>query len=222
MNHYSFFQFKKTESINEPELSSNFNSLNLNSKKEVKKEVKNPNSGYLYILYNPIFKEYGKNIYKLGRTNNLINRMKSYTTSYIEPSKFLYTSIFFDDCIQAERILFFLLRRYRIRDKREFFNFELENIIETIQKIENCTTNQINKIYNKIVCKICPDDIMDKLDDEEYNRLLDFDYSDIRVFLEQFRFKPCHPSRYKMYNYTPPQTSELNYILYQIEENEVN
>ena len=227
MSHLSFFEFKKSENSKPPSptlsstLISSFNSLKIDTKSETKseiKKVKNPNSGYLYILYNSVFKEYGDNIYKLGRTNNLDNRMKSYTTSYIEPSKFLYTTKEFNDCIQAERILFFLLRQHRIREKREFFKCKLEDIIEVIKKIEDCTVNQINKIYNKIVSKICPDDIMDRLNDEEYYKYLDFDYSDIKAFLEQFRFKPSDPSRYKMYNYTPVQSSELNYLIYQIEE----
>jgi len=174
----------------------------------------NSDKGYLYILFNPIFKKYGDNVYKLGRTVNLSNRLKSYTTSFIEPSNFIYTSKCFHSSIKAERILFFVLRNYRIRDKREFFNLDLNTIIVTIKQIEDCTENQIDKIYHKINKKICPNDILDKLNDEQYYKHLDFDYSNINTFLEQFRFKPSNPQSYKFYNYVPPQIIELDKLLY--------
>ncbi len=191
-------------------------SQNTLTKNETKSESVNAKAekGYLYILYNPVFKEYGENVYKLGRTVNLTNRLKSYTTSFIEPSSFLYSSKCFHSSIKAERILFFVLRKYRIRDQREFFNIELQTAIETIKQIEECTENQINKIYNRINKKICPNDILDRLNDEEYYKHLDFDHSNITAFLEQFRFKPSNPERYKMYNYVPPQKVEINTLLY--------
>ncbi len=228
MSHLSFFFNKKNNNEDiSSSLINSFDELKIDIKnsniKNSNKKNKNPNTGYLYVLYNSVFKEYGENIYKLGRTNNLENRMKSYTTSYIDPSTFLYKSKQFEDCIKTERILFFLLRQYRIKDKREFFNLNLDLIITTIKKIEELSTIQINKIYNKILNKICPNDILEnkeklqQLNDEDYYKSLDFDHSEIKAFLEQFRFKPLNESRYKMYNYTPPQTSELNYLIYQVE-----
>ena len=49
-------------------------------------------AGYLYCLYNPAFKSFGENVYKLGRSGNLDNRLASYTTYYVEPSQFIVTS----------------------------------------------------------------------------------------------------------------------------------
>jgi hypothetical protein len=152
---------------------------------------KNDTNGYLYIMYNSVFKQYGENVYKLGRTNNLKNRMTSgYTTSYIEPSEYLYTTRLFTNCIQAERILFFLLRKNRIRDKREFFKVDLQVIKDTILSIEQLTDTQMTNVYKRIINQICPDNIIDKLNDEDYNNILNFDNSNIDLLLEKFRYRP--------------------------------
>ncbi len=107
--------------------------------------------GYLYILHNDVYKQYGCNVYKLGRTVNLKNRMGNYTTPFINKSEYLYVSTLFKDCIKAERILFYLLRKYRIRQQREFFDLPLENIIETIKRLNEFKEITIDKNYTAIV-----------------------------------------------------------------------
>ena len=86
-------------------------------------------AGYIYCIYNESFKSYGENTFKLGRTGNLNNRLNNYTTYYISPCKFLFTSLDcerkFKDCIKAERILFYILRKYRVSNKREFFSCDI-------------------------------------------------------------------------------------------------
>lgn len=224
MKHLSFFNFNSSQSLiesdneDENEIKSKINNDNyyLNNK------LKYPDAGYLYILFNSIFKQYGEDIYKLGRTNNLNNRLKNYTTSFIDASSYLYTSRVFHSSIKAERILFFVLRKQCIRDKREFFNIQLENAISTIKRIEECTETQIDRIYNRIIKKICPYDILDKLEDEDYYKQLDFDYSDITEYLEKFRFRPSNLSRYKSYNYIPPEHIELNTLMKDEEEENNN
>ena len=221
MKHLSFFNFN-SEDVSEDE-----NKVKDDTKSQINNDtyyltnkLKYPDAGYLYILFNSIFKQYGENVYKLGRTNNLNNRLKNYTTSFIDPSSYLYTSRVFHSSVKAERILFFILRKQRIRDKREFFHIQLENAISTIKKIEGCTETQINRIYNRIIKKICPYDILDKLEDEDYYKQLDFDYSNITAYLEKFRFRPSDPSKYKLYNYIPPEDVEFNKLLIEEEEND--
>ena len=225
MKHLSFFNFN-SEDISDDENEVQFN--NNKSKNKINNDsyyltnkLKYPDAGYLYILFNSIFKQYGNNIYKLGRTNNLNNRLKNYTTSFIDASSYLYTSRVFHSSIKAERILFFVLRKQRIRDKREFFNIQLENAISTIKRIEECTETQIDRIYNRIIKKLCPYDILDKLEDEDYYKQLDFDYSNITAYLEKFRFRPSDPSKYKLYNYIPPEDVEFNKLLIEEEENNI-
>ncbi len=168
------------------------------------------NKGYLYCLYNKVFQQYftdyTSEVYKLGRTNNLDTRLKHYTTSYIEPSKFLYTSKLFHDQIKAERILFFLLRNHRIRNKREFFKCKLSIVIDIIKQIEELSESQINHIYTKINNKICPSNILDKINDEEYNKLLDFDYSKLDEFFERFRYRPNNKNNTE---YVSPEQIQL-------------
>ncbi len=223
MKHLSFFNFNSdlnSESESEEENKSNNKTKINNDAYYLKHKLKYPDAGYLYILFNSIFSQYGNDVYKLGRTNNLNNRLKNYTTSFIEPSTFLYTSRVFHSSIKAERILFFILRKQRIREKREFFNIQLDNAISTIKRIEECTEIQIDRIYNRIIKKICPYDILDKLEDEDYYKQLDFDYSNITAYLEKFRFRPSDPSKYKLYNYVPPEDIELNKLL--IDEEDEN
>lgn len=168
--------------------------------------------GYLYILYNEVFEkykeEYAKEVYKLGRTNNCETRLKHYTTSYVKPSSFLYTSSLFDNAIQAERILFYLLRYYRIRDKREFFTCDLGTVIQTIKQIESYTSLQIERIYNRICAKLSPERLIESLEDkdDEYSTKLQMSINDVCKSLERFRFKPRHPEKY---GYITEQQREL-------------
>ena len=152
----------------------------------------NNNEGYLYVVYNPIF---AKDVYKLGRTNNLKTRLRSYVTGYIEPSKYLYTTKMFKDCVKAERILFFLLRKYRIREQREFFELNIDRIINTIKTLENLSDKNFNLIYSKINSKICPDNILELINDEDYFKLLDFDYTKYNDLLEKFRYNPNNKNK---------------------------
>lgn len=173
-------------------------------------------SGYLYILYNKVFNtyatEYKGEVYKLGRTNNCDTRLKHYTTSYIESSQFLYTSTKFDNCIQAERILFYLLRYYRIRDKREFFTCDLDTVKQTIQSIESYTSSQIERIYNRICAKLCPERLISSFSeqDEEYSERLRMSIDEVCRSLERFRFKPKYPEHY---GYISEQKRELILLL---------
>ena len=74
------------------------------------------NTGYLYIFFNESFiKSYGEDVYKLGRTSNLKCRKSTYNTSFIKESEYLYTSRQFRDAIKSERVLFFILKKYRIK-----------------------------------------------------------------------------------------------------------
>jgi hypothetical protein len=112
-------------------------------------------------------------------------------------------------------VLFFLLRKYRVRAQREFFNLELNVIIETIQKIELLTDRQIDRIYSRILSKICPDNILSKLEflnDEQYLKFLDFDYSIIDEYLEKFRYRP--KSKSQLINYVSSEELELSTLMY--------
>ncbi len=97
-------------------------------------------SGYLYILHNSIFKHYGDNVYKLGRTANIKKRLYGYTTSYIEDSEMIFVSKFLPNIDKLEKKLFNILYNCRISPKREFFQLERGKIIEIIKNIEKYIT----------------------------------------------------------------------------------
>ena len=91
--------------------------------------------GYLYVLWNPVYEKYGDNVYKIGKTKNLPKRKNGYITPYIDDSVYKYTSPLFNDMESAEKIIFALLKKYRIKKNREFFGCDLEIIKAQMNKI---------------------------------------------------------------------------------------
>ncbi len=166
-------------------------------------------SGYLYVFYNESFLlSYGENVYKLGRTKNLNNRISTYNTSFIKDSKYLISSRLFNDSSKAEYILFFLLRKFRIRDKREFFNIDI-NILKTyFERLNNFSDKMIDYIYNKLNSIIIPQDFIQQLDknniniedkddtdssiqtDEEWSENVEKREKEINIFFDKFKYIP--------------------------------
>ena len=66
-----------------------------------------PNQGFLYCLFNEIFKFYGDDLYKCGNSVDTDKRLCQYTTSYPMPSEILLTSDSFFDKSFAETLLFY-------------------------------------------------------------------------------------------------------------------
>ena len=178
-------------------------------------------SGWLYCLYNDCFKSYGDDVYKLGRTNNIKRRLQSYSTSYIQPSKFIVVSEKkFTNSIQAESILFFILRKDRIKDKREFFNCHIDKIKHIISKLSYLSDQTIQQIYNKILARICPLNILDQIldnnnTDEQHNWFeKSIEYKDrYDDFFEKYRFIPSDPSFYKYYTYKYKEDYDLSNLI---------
>lgn len=103
--------------------------------------------GHLYCMYN---KMYDDNEYKLGRAQNVKQRIRRYTTSYKKPSEIKYESNQMNHYTIAENILFCILKPYRVESNREFFNCDLDLIKRTIDNIENEIANiPIIKLINK-------------------------------------------------------------------------
>lgn len=92
-------------------------------------------SGYIYVLYNEVFAYYGENVYKIGKAREPESRLRSYTTAYLHPSRFLYVSKKFNNCDTAESIIFDELKLFRIEKNREFFGCDLKTIKNTIKHV---------------------------------------------------------------------------------------
>lgn len=101
-------------------------------------------NGHIYCIYNKCYKYYGDNVYKLGFAKDLKKRMHGYTTSYIDPVEIIY-SIAVIKHVEAEKLLFNRLQKYRIDTNREFFKCEKKVIIATMNKVADMVNN--NKTY---------------------------------------------------------------------------
>ena len=113
------------------------------------------NSGYIYILYNEMFKFYGDNVYKMGKTIDINKRLTGYTTSFIEPCEIKFLSSEVKNYSLAEQLIFKALKRYRIKNNREFFNVQLTQAIKAVEAIINTinvmTEDEINLKMNEII-----------------------------------------------------------------------
>lgn len=110
----------------------------------------NPKYGYLYCLYNEIFKFYGENVRKLGKAKDLNKRKNGYMTCYLKPSNMEIVTKQLKNYHIGERLLFIFLKKYRLLNNREFFNCPLPIIQETFKQIEQIfEENTIDKIIEK-------------------------------------------------------------------------
>jgi hypothetical protein len=182
-------------------------------------------SGYLYCLYNDAFERFKKDpseeVYKLGRTCNVANRLSSYSTYYIKPSKMLYVSEKFKDSVKAERVLFHILRNYRVTNKREFFKCDLATVKETFDRMSDFTDIMIDEMYKAIISTIFPEDIVERIEkgggfkdakvipNDEWFMYEKGNMDSIKAFLEQYRFKPKHPEMFPGYSHMTPAFSEV-------------
>ena len=134
--------------------------------------------GYLYIISHEMF---GADNYKLGYSHDNDKVLKSrYHTYYITPPKIEATYLVCDKKI-GERLLFYKLKKYRINDKKEFFNCKIEILkqkCEETAKVINdeCNMDEIHKIINgNILQTVTRKDLnlhknksnFDELDDED-------------------------------------------------------
>lgn len=96
--------------------------------------LKTEKQQYIYV-----FKTNIKGVYKVGRTNNLDVRKRTYNTGIIK-FDFEYTNEIPDK--KLETIIFNFLNKYRVEKNREFFSCDLGKIIHTIE--------ESIKLYNAI------------------------------------------------------------------------
>jgi len=162
--------------------------------------------GYLYCMWNKMFLTYGEDVFKLGRTSCLQSRLNNYVTSYIEPCEYKYSSNrVFQNSMYAERVMFFLLRRFRIKKNREFFKVSLDTVIEIMKKLEAMSDEKIEKIYKKIIQDFCSERIMENIENDSH-------YLDCMVspdaFFSQFMFRPKNPEMYYKFGYVEPEKND--------------
>lgn len=112
-----------------------------------------PIGGYLYCLYNPMYKFYSENMKKCGNTIDFDKRIYQYTTSYLEESQYLLKSEQYLDKTFAETLLFHHLKDYRMKNTREFFDCDIDIIKNAFEKVK-CffqTHNTKKKIFRYMI-----------------------------------------------------------------------
>jgi hypothetical protein len=92
-------------------------------------------TGYIYVIHNEMYKYYGDDVYKIGKARHIENRLKSYITGYIEPTSLLYSSIRCKNYSVCEREVHKRLQKFRMRQNREFFQVNINIVIEVIDLV---------------------------------------------------------------------------------------
>jgi hypothetical protein len=192
--------------------------------------------GSLYAMHNELFNTYGPHYYKLGRSKDLRKRIRTYQTSYIEPSFFVSVSCRrFKDSDQAETLLFYLLRRFRVKNNREFFTAPLCLIRHMMLRVSALSDDMIEKIVTLIDRQTKYSDVSKYNTNEEIDDLISHFEESCKVktdmtkqphwreefdeflddFFNKFRFKPKEEDvdKYKKYGYKPVEDLELNGLL---------
>lgn len=128
-----------------------YNSNKVNKSKII--EYYKPVGGYLYCMFNPMYKYYGENVKKCGNSVDADKRKYQYTTSYLEESKFLLISEQFFDKTFAETLLFSYLSDYRMRTTREFFNCDINIVKDAFEKVKHFFKiyNNEKKLFNYLI-----------------------------------------------------------------------
>ena len=115
-------------------------------------------SGIIYIISSTIFKD---NIFKVGRSRNFSNRLKSYKTAYgLDPTIHYEKDVIHD--IIIEKSIHIKLKKYRFT----------ENGVSTREHYQINLTDLINNI-NEII-----DYVGDECDNEDYDDIEIEDYDD--------------------------------------------
>lgn len=104
-----------------------------------------PIQGYLYCLFNEIFKFYGDDLYKCGNSIDTDKRLCQYTTSYPMPSEILLTSDVFFDKSFAETLLFYYLKDHKFKPNREFIKCDFNIIKDAFEKVKHFFSIYNNK-----------------------------------------------------------------------------
>lgn len=164
------------------------------------KIVSNFERGHLYIMQNECYKNYDANFYKLGRTKNLDQRMKGYRTPFLERSEYLYTSSVFDSCVDAEYVLFCIMKKYRVHPKREFFICSLQKIIEVIKKLEETGGEELKKLCQQLK-KTSFTSWYIKRYFSELEDVVELESEELDDHFSKFLFRPTDPEQYRKYGY---------------------
>ena len=92
--------------------------------------------GYIYCLYNRVYKMYGDDVYKLGCTNNCARRKSEYGPGFMEDPEMILKKGVAANYRLAERLLFHLMKGHRVLKRKEFFKCNIKKIEEYFGEVQ--------------------------------------------------------------------------------------
>ena len=167
-------------------------------------------SGWLYCLYNKSFEE---DVFKIGRTNNLRRRLGEYRTGFIHDSYYICVSEReFRNSRRAEALVFYILRKFRLRADREFFKASPVKIRALFMRLSFHDDDTIDRCWRAAMRKVCPTEILESLVSEDEGYKIFWEKCEMRSWLderfEKFRFKPAKPHLYYPFGYRESASEE--------------
>lgn len=156
--------------------------------------------GYIYCIHNKMYTSYGENVYKLTHTKNtteckiidsLLDSLTNSLTHYIEPSVVIY-SVQVKNYEKAEELLFKILNEYRIVPNRDFFQYDKNNIIKSMDFVANfLKTASENDIIKNLQT------YLDCKDIQNSNNITEFEYKNLCNELFLTYNQKCSVEKYK-------------------------
>lgn len=102
------------------------------------------NNKYMYIL----LVNKGKNIFKIGRTQNIRNRLKSYSTGKDKHPDIKFIMIV-DDSIKVEKCVKLMSKQFKYKENKELYKIELDKLKNIIFSCAHLDKIIKDNIYNK-------------------------------------------------------------------------
>lgn len=89
--------------------------------------------GYIYIIYTREFLKHQEPVYKIGRSDNVLCRMRQYPRG----SKLIFAQYVHDDCLMEKHVLNHLIGHFKARTDigTEYFEGDLSQIIYHVQTV---------------------------------------------------------------------------------------
>lgn len=100
------------------------------------RKVEHKADGVLYVVTNEYMM--ANNIFKVGRTKKLSARLQTMNTSHtVSDAMFKVYALEFLDAKLAEHMVHYRLKKYRMSNRREFFNIDKDTIIKVIVSVRD-------------------------------------------------------------------------------------
>ena len=90
--------------------------------------------GHIYVIYNEVFSYYGENVFKIGKTRDIGQRVNGYVTSYIKPVEVKFLSGLCENYHLAEKLVFEKIADHRMAENREFFQINIDEAVSFIEE----------------------------------------------------------------------------------------